>query len=186
MRTILRGLAFMVFAVATLTAFGQSAGTAHKALTAESQRLRPWAMDPLLLDAVKAQNRRRVAMAEIRKIDQQWQAGAIRKDVMSGQCADRLRQLAKLRNYYVEIFVTDNQGALVCANVVTSDYWQGDEAKWTKAFNNGRGAEFVDRIRYDESAKATLGGISLPMFDGKNAIGVLTVGVKTEKLPPAR
>jgi len=25
-----------------------------------------------------------------------------------------------------------------------------------------------------------------PMFDGKNAIGVLTVGVKTERVPPVK
>ncbi len=101
----------------------------------------------------------------------------------TGACADHLRKLAAEQPYYVEVFITDNQGALVCSNAITSDYWQGDEDKWTRAFASGKGAVFIDRPRFDESAKANLGGISLPIMDGPAAIGVLTVGVFTDKLP---
>ena len=48
---------------------------------------------------------------------------------------------------------------------------------------SGRGAVFIDRPRFDESAKATLGFISLPMRDGATVVGVVTVGVIAEKLP---
>jgi hypothetical protein len=161
----------------------QSATLMHKMLTAESDRLRAWATDGVLISAVKAQNARKVALTEIQKIDEAWKAGSIRKEVTTGACAERLHQLAKQQPYYVELFVSDNQGALVCANAVTSDYWQGDEPKWARAFDKGKGAVFIDRPRYDESAKATLAAISLPMMDGQNAIGVITVNVITEKLP---
>ena len=163
----------------------QSAGTLHKTLTAESERLAAWGSDKVLVDAVKAQNAKGVALAEIQKIDEEWRAGKVRSELMKNACAERLRQLANGHDYYVEMFVMDNQGALVCANELTSDYWQGDEAKWTRAFNEGKGSVFIDRPRFDESAKATLGQISLPVKDGATVVGVITVGVITEKLPQA-
>ena len=175
------GAIVMVACVST-SLFAQSAAI-HKSLTAESEKLKAWAADPVLVDAVKAENARNVPVAEIQKIDDAWKAGKVRRELIANLCADRLRQLAQQGAQYNEVFVTDNRGALVCANAITSDYWQGDETKWIKAFAGGKGAVFVDRPKYDESAKATLGSISLPILDGGKAIGVITVGVVvTEKL----
>lgn len=181
--TRLRLLAAVAITLSAATASAQSAASTHKALTAEAQRLRTWTSDPLLITAVKTQNGRKTALAEIQRIDAEWRSGKLRGGVTTGECADHLRRLATEQPYYVEVFVSDNQGALVCSNVVTSDYWQGDEDKWTRAFAAGKGAVFIDRPRFDESAKTNLGGISLPIMDGSNAIGVLTVGVFTDKLP---
>ena len=173
----------LIIVFAATAAFAQSAGTMHKALGAEAKRLERWASDGALISAAKAQTSMKMPLAEIMKIDEEWQAGRVRKETTTGACADRLRALVRERDYYVEAFVTDNQGALVCANAVTSDYYQGDEAKWSRAYDDGRGAVFVDRPRFDESAKATLGFISLPMRDGTTVIGVVTVGLVAEKLP---
>jgi hypothetical protein len=179
----LRLLAAAVITLSAAAASAQSAATMHKALTAEAQRLRAWTSNALLINAVKAQNGRKTALAEIQRIDAEWRSGKIRGGVTTGECADHLRRLASEQPYYVELFVSDNQGALVCSNAVTSDYWQGDEDKWTRAFAAGKGAVFIDRPRFDESAKSNLGAISLPIMDGSTAIGVLTVGVFTDKLP---
>ncbi len=178
-----RLFAALAIALSAATASAQSAATMHKALTAEAQRLRTWTADALLINAVKAQNVRKTALADIQKIDTDWKSGKRLGAVTTGACADHLRKLAAEQPYYVEVFITDNQGALVCSNAITSDYWQGDEDKWTRAFAAGKGAVFIDRPRFDESAKANLGGISLPIMDGPAAIGVLTVGVFTDKLP---
>lgn len=162
--------------------FAQSAAI-HKALTTESEKLKVWAADRQLIDAVKRQNAQQTPLAEIQKIDEAWKSGHVKTELTKNACADRLRELAQAGTQYKEIFLTDRQGAIVCANGITSDYWQGDETKWLKAFAEGKGAVFVDRPKYDESAKATLGSISLPVFDGGKAIGVITVGVViTEKL----
>jgi len=75
----------------------------------------------------------------------------------------------------------DAQGALVCATGATSDYWQGDEAKWIRAFDGGKGATFIDRPRRDDSAAENLAQISIPVMEKDHAIGVLTVGVRTAK-----
>jgi hypothetical protein len=76
----------------------------------------------------------------------------------------------------------DDQGALVCATAKTSDYWQGDEAKWQRAFNGGKGDVFIDRPKFDESAGARIAQISVPVMENGRAIGAVTVGVAIEKL----
>ena len=59
---------------------------------------------------------------------------------------------------------------------VTSDYWQGDEAKWQRSFNEGRGALYIGEIAWDESADSMLVQISVPIMIDDSAIGALTVG----------
>ena len=74
------------------------------------------------------------------------------------------------------------QGALVCATAKTTDYWQGDEAKWQRAFNEGKGAVFIDRPKFDDSSAQRLAQISVPVLDKGVAIGAITVGVSLDKL----
>lgn len=171
--------AILVFTLLPLALYAQSAETIQKELNVHAERLRPWTADPVLQSAVKAQNARAVPLAEIQRLDQAWAAKqneALVQKTITGACADRLRELAAKAGYG-EAFVSDNQGALVCATARTSDYWQGDEAKWINAFGKGKGATFIDRPRLDDSARARLAQISVPLMDGQRAIGVLTVGV---------
>ena len=77
---------------------------------------------------------------------------------------------------FKESFVMDDRGALVCMTQRTSDYWQGDEAKWQRSFNEGRGALYVGEIAWDESADSMLVQISVPIMSDGRAIGALTVG----------
>jgi hypothetical protein len=133
---------------------------------------------------VKAQNAAAVSLAQIQKLDASWTAKkseALVQKTITGACADRLRELAT-KNGYGEAFLSDAQGALVCATARTSDYWQGDEAKWIHAFASGKGATFIDRPRLDDSAQTRLAQISVPVMNGDRAIGVITVGVSLEKL----
>lgn len=76
----------------------------------------------------------------------------------------------------------DDQGALVCATAKTTDYWQGDEAKWQRAFNDGKGDVFIDRPKFDDSSAQRLAQISVPVLDKGVAIGAITVGVSIDKL----
>jgi hypothetical protein len=130
---------------------------------------------------VKAQNAKRVSAAQVKALDEQWTAGKAQdlvKQITTGACADRLRALAGTS--HGETFVMDNQGALVCATVKTTDYWQGDEAKWQRAFNDGKGAVFIDRPKFDDSSAQRLAQISVPVMDEGVAIGAITVGVSIE------
>lgn len=172
----------MLFILTSFSAAAQSADVMQKALTAEASKLSSWASEKVIVDAVKKQNAKAIPLAEVKKIDTEWIAGkadAHVRETTTGVCADRLRALAAADARYGESFVTDANGAIVCATQRTSDYWQGDESKWTRAFNEG---VFIDRPKLDESAKARLAQISLPVLENGKTIGVLTVGVNVDKL----
>jgi len=165
--------------------FAQSAETMQKALDSEAKKLQAWSSDPAIIAAVKAQNAKRTPLAQIQKTDEQWIAGKaedVVKQVTTGACADRLRALVSASAAYAETFVMDDQGALVCATLKTSDYWQGDEAKWQRAFSSGKGALFIDRPKFDDSASTRLAQISVPVMEQGVAIGAITVGIAMDKL----
>jgi len=46
----------------------------------------------------------------------------------------------------------------------TSDYWQGDEAKFTESFKGGSGAVHIGDVEFDQSAQAYLVQISVPVM----------------------
>jgi len=154
-------------------------------LEKEAVTISVWGSDPILVAAVKAQNAQNLTLAEILHRDSTWVAGTAQQlvtAVTTGACADRLRQLQALRAVYSESFAMDNKGALVCASDKTSDYWQGDEDKWIKSYNNGIGATFIDKAAFDASAQETLAQISFPVRDGGTVIGAITVGVRVGRL----
>lgn len=171
----------VVFAlVAAGAGYGQSATEVQKQLSAEAEKLRAIGSDPAIVAAVKAQNAKKVKLDAIKAIDAQWIAGkaaVLVKQTTTGPCADRLRALVAANRTYGETFVMDDQGAIVCATGRTSDYWQGDEAKFEHAFKGGRGAVFIDRPKYDDSAAASIAQISVPVMENGRAIGAITVGI---------
>ncbi len=183
MKRILMTVLFL--ALAAFPAAAQSADAVQKRLETEATKLKAWAQDPLFVAAVIAQNNQHLTMAEINKRDEAWMAGkaaALIKEMNTGPCADHLRQLTGTSPIYSETFVMDNQGALVCENMQTTDYWQGDEAKWQRSFNGGKGAVFIDRPKFDESAKEHLAQISLPIMQNGKAIGAITIGINIDKI----
>jgi hypothetical protein len=168
-----------------LNAHSQSAGNLQKLLADEAARLQAWGNDPAIVAAVKAQNAKRATAAQVKSLDEQWSAGkaeALVKQVTTGACADHLRKLVAGNAGYGETFLMDNQGALVCATTKTTDYWQGDEAKWQRAYAEGKGSVFIDRPRFDDSSAQRLAQISIPVLDNGAAIGAVTVGISIDKL----
>lgn len=163
----------------------QSAEALQKQLNAEAAVVKAWCSDPVLVQAVHAQNARKMKLADIQKADTLWMEGkdeALVKQMTTGACADRIRELAAKAGFG-ESFVMDDQGALVCATERTSDYWQGDEDKWIRAWDKGRGATFIDRPRYDESAHGYLAQISVPIMEDGHAIGVIMGGATLKHAP---
>ena len=76
----------------------------------------------------------------------------------------------------------DNQGATLAMTDKTSDYWQGDEAKFKKVYKDGEGTVFVDEVKFDESTQASLVQVSVPVKDGDKVIGVITIGIDVAKI----
>jgi hypothetical protein len=143
--------------------------------------------DAVIVEAVKKENAKNKSLDEIKSMDAKWKAFAgtadYMKALMDSGCGKHLRTIQASESYFAEIFVMDNQGANAAMTDKTSDYWQGDEAKFQKAFNNGKGAVFVDEVEFDDSAQAYLCQVSVPVKDGGQVIGTITVGIDVDQLP---
>ena len=132
------------------------------------------------------QNAKKMTLDQIKKTDQEWRDAEdelpIHEELLSNACAEEINKLIKANPSIVEVFVTDNQGANVGQNDLTSDYWQGDEAKWKNSFNKGKGGLDVGKVKFDKSANTSLQQISLPITDGEQVIGAITIGINISKL----
>ena len=138
--------------------------------------------DKAIVKAVKAQNKKMMSLWDIQNTDGAWRAildGSIpiQDELMSNDCAQAAQAILESKPYIMEIFVTDNQGANVCMTDKTGDYWQGDEAKFVKAYNGGIGAVFVDEVEMDDTTGAEVSQVSVPVMRKGKAIGVMTIGV---------
>ena len=126
-------------------------------------------------------------MDEIKKIDEAWikaeEELPIQKEKMTNVCAKEITRLAKEQKGIGETFVMDNQGANVGQNALTSDYWQGDEEKWTNSFKGGKGGVDIADPKLDKSANVVEQKISLPIIDSTgNVIGAVCWGIRVDLL----
>ncbi len=139
------------------------------------------ALNPVLVRAVRGQNTQRVSLEEIKRRDDEWRGTKsltpFKLSLQSNDAGRFLRGTVTRLNSLNEAFLTDNQGANVAAFPATSDYWQGDEEKWTASFNAGKGRVFVGELELDESTQTYAVQISAPVLDRGETIGVLVVGV---------
>lgn len=153
----------------------------------------PWLSDPVVVEAVKAQNAAHASLdqAGIEALDQKWRAEteASSRPMVDEVLGNELSKFLAAKQdesagMIAEVFVMDNKGLNVGQSEVTSDYWQGDEAKWQKSYGAGSGAVFVDEVEKDESTQALQSQISLPISDPATSevIGAITVGVNVEGL----
>ncbi len=164
-------------------AYAEKAPDSVKKIIPEIQKM---AANPVIVDAVKAQNAKNISLDDIKKRDAAWRKVTGVDDFMnallSNPAAAEMLKFEKSKPYYIELFLMDNQGANVAMTNKTSDYWQGDEAKWQKSFNGGKGGTHLGDVEFDESAQAYLVQVSVSVMDGGQAIGAVTVGVNLDEL----
>lgn len=147
----------------------------------------PLCTDPVLVAEVKAQNAKKVDLAEIQKIDEEWKNAEdelpIHVEKTSNVCAHEIRKIVAANPAIVEAFAMDDQGANVGQNALTSDYWQGDEAKWKNSFNGGQGGVDIGKVDFDKSTNAQLQQVSLPIIDENGVVvGAITYGIAVGRL----
>ena len=183
MKTFCQLVATIALVFTGLVANAEEAPDSLKQLAAS---LRAWGENPILISAVKAQNAESMTLDVIKDRDAVWRKTSgidnLMKGIMENTAAKELSRLEKSEPYYFKLFLMDNQGANVAMTNKTSDYWQGDEAKFTESFHNGLGAIHISDVEFDESAQAYLVQISVPVMDGSQAIGALTIGVNVDTL----
>ncbi|WP_253913122.1 hypothetical protein [Pseudoruegeria sp. HB172150] len=155
--------------------------------------LRGWINDPVLVAAIKEQNTRTMGFssADIDQLDREWRDGLasgssdIVDDVLRNPAADFLRsRVEESEGAITEAFTMDAIGLNVSASSATSDYWQGDEAKFQKTFGLGAGSVHYSEIEFDESSQTYQGQVSVVIVDPSNneAIGAITIGINAESL----
>jgi hypothetical protein len=146
-----------------------------------------------LIDAIRAQNARNIWVdaAEIDKLDKSWRAqvgqgsAPMIAEVAATPASARLVAIRKeAGGMFTEIFVMDDKGLTVALSDATSDYWQGDEAKWQQTYLVGAGAVHISEVELDDSTQACQGQVSLTVVDPdtKAPIGAITFGVNVDAL----
>jgi hypothetical protein len=146
-----------------------------------------------VIQAVKAQNAKHAGLsqADIDNMDKDWiaQTDAGSKPMIDAVLGNALSQFLQQQQgaaggVVTEIFVMDNRGLNVGQSEITSDYWQGDEAKWQKTYQAGADALFIDEVEMDESTQAFQSQLSMSIVDPASGevIGAITVGINIDAL----
>ncbi|RYE88022.1 MAG: hypothetical protein EOP19_02625 [Hyphomicrobiales bacterium] len=178
------GIVSTVFA---LPAMAEDNEFADRLLALADSQLRAVAQNPAVVTAVSAQNGLTAGYdsAKIDTLDKQWRAEVDAAahpliDATLGTDASKYLSAvqAESEGLYTEIFVMDAKGLNVAQSTITSDYWQGDEDKFTQSFGLGPAAVHVGDIEEDESTQSFQSQVSLPITDATGAvIGAITIGV---------
>lgn len=79
-----------------------------------------------------------------------------------------------------ELFATDAKGGNVAQSQNTSDWFQGDEAKFQKV--DGKKELFFDKPKRDDTIGLTVVQVSFPIFDGDTFIGMVCASIVTDKI----
>jgi len=149
------------------------------------------AAKPEVIEAVRASNARQLAKDQVIALDEKWiklkgrlpEADQIKNSKVSALLSSEMNK----QSYFKEAILTGNQGETVAMNIVTTDYWQGDEEKFTAIFDTNlpsrKPDSHISRARWDDSTKAMIAQVSVPVYDGDYMIGTLTVGVDLKRVP---
>jgi glycerol-3-phosphate dehydrogenase len=185
----------VIGAVAVLSMYGTAvANEFAPAITKHADtEVRQWLKDPAVVNAIKAQNQKHASLtqADIDSMDKKWRAetGASGQPMIQAVMANDLSKFLKgkkdgSKGLYTEIFVMDNKGLNVGQSDITSDYWQGDEAKWQKTYSVGASAIHISDVAKDESTQSFQSQLSLPVVDPANnqVIGAVTIGINVEQI----
>lgn len=151
-------------------------------LLTEVARLGRVASNKVLVSAVLEQNAEKLTQEVITDRDNAWASSdsndAFKQAMLTSEAGVFLQNLINSTGSYTEAFVVDNQGANVATYPLTSDYWQGDEDKFTKAFTGKAGEVYISNMEWDESSQFNAVQISVPVLENGEAIGIMVVGVK--------
>ncbi|SNY90904.1 hypothetical protein SAMN04515647_1091 [Cohaesibacter sp. ES.047] len=158
-------LSVTIFALA-LMAFSSIASAAQKPDLSDLdtknlyQQIDQWLDREIVSMSIEAQNKRygTLTQQQITDLDNKWRTENEQEDkpLISATLSSPLsvylsRMQGQSYGLFVEIFVMDNKGLNVGQSSITSDFWQGDEAKFQKTYEVSPDAIFVDEPEWDEN-----------------------------------
>jgi len=147
--------------------------------------------EPIVAFAIEAQNVRYtgLAQAEIEALDAQWrkehetESQPLISAILSNPVSSYLTRVqAQSIGLYTEIFVMDDHGLNVGQSNISSDFWQGDEAKWQKTFQVGPRAIFIDEPEFRDDVGIWVVQVNLAIGSADAAIGAATFEVNLTEL----
>jgi hypothetical protein len=124
-------------------------------------------------------------------LDKEWKAETkaekqpLIAEMLSSPLSNYLLYLqAQSAGLYTEMFVMDNKGLNVGQSSVTSDYWQGDEAKYQKTFQIGADATFIDEPEFNNETKTWRVQFDFTIIDpaSKQPIGAAAIEMNLTEL----
>lgn len=130
---------------------------------------------------VRAQNERHddVRQDDIDGLDKQWVAErkADDKPLISATLSNPLsvyllRMQARSSGLYSEIFIMDEHGLNVGQSSITTDYWQGDEAKYKQTFLVAPDAVFIDDPAWHEETRTWRAQVNMTIPDTESGAGI--------------
>jgi hypothetical protein len=124
-------------------------------------------------------------------LDNEWKAESkvdkqpLIAEMLSSPLSNYLLYLqAQSAGLYTEMFVMDNKGLNVGQSSVTSDYWQGDEAKYQKTFQVGPDAVFIDKAEFNDDSNSWRAQLDFTVVDPQSGkpIGAATIEMNLTEL----
>ena len=145
------------------------------------------AKEPIIVKSIENQNTHTQSYdaKKIKNLDARWRendALLIDESMKSDLSLWLGEYMQKSGGAILEIIVMDGIGLNVGQSDKTSDYWQGDEDKFIKSYNKGRGATYIGDLDFDESTGAIQIMTAIPVSNGKGkVIGAIAVAVNPLK-----
>lgn len=158
-----------------------------------TRKIERWKHLPKLEALLKERNlkSRRFSKQEIAERDKKWNQAFMQNDfsysieLVDQEMSAHLREIKKQsQDMITEIIVTDARGLNAAISDMTSDYWQGDEEKFTEVFSKPANTMHFGDINYDESTKRFQLHLSVPLYTEEKfePLGVMVFGVDVEKV----
>ena len=153
--------------------------------------IKSWASTPVVLMTVKASNKRHAGITEpqILVLDKQWRAERKSTDqplitsVVSSPLSGYLTRVqANSLGLISEIIVMDDVGLNAGQSDITTDFWQGDEAKFQKTFPKGAGALFIDKPEVEKDTGTERVQVNMTLDDGGTPVGAITVEINLTEM----
>ena len=144
---------------------------------------------------ISAQNARlgSLAQAEIDDLDAQWRAERQQPEqplisaVLSNPTSTYLTRVqAHSLGLFTEIFIMDDKGLNVGQSNITSDFWQGDEAKFQRSYGAGADTVFVDDPEFRDDIGVWVVQVNATVDVDGQAIGAATFEVNLTELARRR
>lgn len=150
------------------------------------QKVSPWLKDPLVINAIEAQNEKHDALTkeDIKALDAKWknEDQTLIQPILTNKASLYLKKIVEdSQGLISEVFVMDNKGLNVAQTEVTSDYWQGDEPKFQNTYEKGIDGLDIGDVDLDESTQTFQCQISFTLSDNGNPVGAITVGINADE-----